>query len=303
MNYTGYDPKDLGLVVKHQAGLHDVLCACPWHGGSDSLCVNLQTGKFICYSCGERGGVAKLVKQTGGRAQWAKFERPSPTEQEREWRKLLDGDLAYDDDYLVSRGVTNDQVEKHGIRSCYGGVAFPLLDRNGNVTGALVRRRVGAIRYLTLGTKPPYWPMNKLDELPPGHGLAVTEGVFGVLSAERAHVEAVAVLGAAVKKELGKWLMPFSLAITFDRDLAGYLGAFKLMSVCPNSRALIDPPEADKLTADEWHALLDDDHERLWTGNRAAILEAATEVCGITYYDFMDKLGHSWSSIKRWPVR
>lgn len=299
MNYTGYDPRDLGLTVRHSAGINEVLCACPWHGGSDSLCVNLQTGKFICYSCGERGGVDKLVRQTGGSISWTTYQRPSPAEQEREWQKLLEGDFAYDDPYLIGRGVTNDQVEKFQIRRVWNGVAFPLFGRSGEHVGALIRRREGKIRYITLGEKPAIWPFTALDQLPPGHGLIVTEGVFGVLSADRANLPAVAVLGAAVKKEVRSWLQPYHLAVMFDRDLAGYMGAFKLMHLCAQVKTMDRPLEADSLDPDEWYELFEPGRY-VWVDTKMGVMQAACKELKLTHGEFAHRLGPAWFSRAGW---
>lgn len=302
MIYQGYDPVSLGLSVRHSVGLNEVLCECPWHGGSDSLCVNLQTGAFICYSCGVRGGPGKLIKKTGGTASWTSFERPSPSEQDHEWRKLLDGDLAYDHPYLVSRGVDNWQVEKHSIRQCRLGLAFPMYDRVGHTTGALIRRAdpKSKYRYVTLGGKPPVWPLQALDEVKPNYPMPVVEGVFGVLSAERAGYKAVAVLGARVKDQVKVWLSGVRPHVVFDCDLAGYLGAYKMLELLPMAKVSLKGREADELTPDEWCELMNDPGE--FATNRTRVAEAAAYYLDCRIDEFLDQVpgyrkpGDNWNS-------
>lgn len=255
MDYIGYDPGSLGLRVKHSAGLHDVLCECPWHGGSDSLCVNLQTGQFICYACGEKGGPEKLVRKTGGVPVWTTFQRPSPSEQEMQWRKLLDGDLAFDDDYLVGRRVTNVQVEKYSIRINSKGLIIPMTNEKGMTIGAIIRRREGKFRYMSLGEKPPLWPLHLFVDEPPSSPVAIVEGIFGVLAADRGEIPAYATLGAAVKKTVFPLLNRVDPWVAFDDDLAGYTGAYRILQSNPFAHARVPGCEADELEPKEWQDL------------------------------------------------
>jgi len=288
-DYVGYDPVSLGLTVKHSAGLNNVLCACPWHGGSDSLCVNLQTGQFICYSCGEKGGPAKLVAKTGGVPVWTTFQKPSPSEQELQWRKLLDGDFAYDNEYLVGRQVTNEQVEKFHIIENSQGIIFPLTNDQGTVVGTLIRRREGKVRYVTLGEKPPLWPLHLFQDQAPNDSAVIVEGIFGVLSADRAEMNAFATLGASVKKSAFPYFQRVQPWVVFDDDLAGYVGAYRILQDCTSAHALVPGLEADELSPKDWQGLFRSTRMWKWAGAPDAFLG---KVGGMTQVEPRDVLSH-----------
>lgn len=286
ISYTGFDPIALGINVKYYAGLHNVLCACPWHGGSDSLCVNLQTGAFICYSCGEKGGPGKLVRKTGGSASWTNFFRPDIKEQDEEWNRMLEGPLAIDNPYLISRRVTNEQVMKHNIRSCKVGIAIPLTDRGGKTVGALIRRREGKVRYIVLGEKPPIWPLPVLDTIKTNENVIVTEGIFGVLAAERAGLSAVAVLGARVKTDVRKWLGGVRPNVVFDQDMAGYIGAIKMLQLIPDTRVLMTGAEADEMSPEQWKMICEQNN--LWTSSIRQLGAKASQYMNLSEAEFWE---------------
>lgn len=252
-----YDPRELGLTVKMWSGDHEVLCACPWHGGSDSLCVNLLKGVFICYACGERGGIRKLVTQTGGIPVWQPVAAPSRNDRAEEYQKLLECDLAFDDDYLKGRGVTRQQIEKYEIRRNKRSIIIPMRDPDGNVCGALLRNYEGFVRYLVVGDKPPIWPiLSPSDVAASTTRVIVTEGVFGAMSAERAGFFGVATLGAMFKKTVVPLLRTTIPVISYDSDRAGVEGTARLVRQlgCP----FIDPSakESDMRKPHEWVELV-----------------------------------------------
>jgi DNA primase len=48
--------ENAGFPLKGSANAKWKTTACPFHGGSDSLRVNLASGGWICMSCYEKGG-------------------------------------------------------------------------------------------------------------------------------------------------------------------------------------------------------------------------------------------------------
>ncbi len=56
-----------GLVLKGPTSAKWKTTTCNFHGGSDSMRVNTQTGAWVCMSCGEKGGdvLAYEMKLTG----------------------------------------------------------------------------------------------------------------------------------------------------------------------------------------------------------------------------------------------
>lgn len=58
--------KNQGLILKGPSSAKWKTTACHFHGGSDSMRVNVATGAWICMSCGEKGGdvLAYEIKAT-----------------------------------------------------------------------------------------------------------------------------------------------------------------------------------------------------------------------------------------------
>jgi hypothetical protein len=59
--------KNQGLILKGPSSAKWKTTACHFHGGSDSMRVNVATGAWVCMSCGEKGGdvLAYEIKATG----------------------------------------------------------------------------------------------------------------------------------------------------------------------------------------------------------------------------------------------
>lgn len=263
-SYYGYNPRELLLDVRYFLGKGEVLCSCPFHNDdSPSFCFNINKGVYVCYGCGARGGIKQLVRQTGGIVEISKIEQKSKSELEQEWKKLLIGKHAYDDEYLMSRKVTNEQIEEFSIKKNRDGIVIPLIDDNGKTCGVLLRKKIGKVRYLVIGNKPPLWPLNKLSEINKGEIVAIVEGVFGFLAANRAGINAVATLGANVKPSAIQYLSYYKPRIVFDDDFAGYLGAGKIVVMNSETEIVIPGTEADEAGIKKWRWLMSDKPELL----------------------------------------
>lgn len=59
--------ENMGLVLKGPRSAKWKTTACNFHGGSDSMRVNIATGAWVCMSCGEKGGdvLAYEIKASG----------------------------------------------------------------------------------------------------------------------------------------------------------------------------------------------------------------------------------------------
>ena len=55
-----------GLVLKGPSTAPWKTTKCDFHGGSDSMRVNVKNGTFKCMNCGEGGGPIRI----GGRLNW-----------------------------------------------------------------------------------------------------------------------------------------------------------------------------------------------------------------------------------------
>jgi hypothetical protein len=56
-----------GLILKGSRSANWKTTACKFHGGSDSMRVNVATGAWVCMNCGEKGGdvLAYEIKNGG----------------------------------------------------------------------------------------------------------------------------------------------------------------------------------------------------------------------------------------------
>jgi hypothetical protein len=254
----GYDPLRMGIPVERWSGKFEALLVCPYHSDHEpSLSFNMLTGSFYCFSCGEAGGPRKLSKSFGGVCERSKITPKRFNKREAtEWRVLLSGSLAVGSSYLIGRGVTVEQIEKHQITTYKHGIVIPIKNTRGTTVGAVLRHFEKRPKYLYFGDKPSVWwpsPLGKRRDV------FVVEGVFGALAAERAGVLAVSTLGAMVKSTAKTQLNKFNPYIFFDNDFAGYLGACRLLKMAPLSRIILPGGEADELSIAGWEVLF---HQR-----------------------------------------
>lgn len=267
-----YDPYALGLQVTSITGF-EAHCLCPYHNDSHpSAEFNIQKGVFHCFACGVSAGVNSLLNVTGGQLLMTEKPVAQRSDDVKDYEWVNYASLAFGNEYLKSRGVTDEQVHTHMIKHTSEGVAFPLSDGYATV-GVQMRRYDNQPRYLTFGRKPPLWPMTVFEHLGRDDTLFIVEGIFGVLRAEQAGVKAVAVLGAGSIARSIPWLSNWiRKVVVFDNDDAGYIGAAKLSGAV---RAEVVTPgrEADELTIDEWKELAD---TKRFTRSRREILSHAT---------------------------
>lgn len=255
-----YDPVALGLQVRGRVSGDEVLCLCVFHTESTaSLCFNVRTGAWICYGCGARGGPTKIAKATGGDVTWTTKQVISKVLRDTDWRTLLSAPLAFDHPYLRRRRVSNEQVEMFGLRSTSKEILIPLTNLSGEVIGLLSRRTGRSrLRYVTMGDRPPLWPLDQLPSMSKEEGpIVLVEGVFGVLNGWSAGVSTLAVMGAgAANKAIAHLNIIENLLILFDDDFAGYVGAARLIKKHSSAMALLPGGEADELTPTQWEERL-----------------------------------------------
>lgn len=225
------DPIALGLETFRVAG-DEVQVLCPFHADhTPSASFNVKKGLFYCYTCGLGVGARKIANELGGEvvslkdASILKFIKD-----EKEWRPLLYAPRAIDHPYLQQRGVSNGQVDRYDIKELSDGVAFPLKNWDGTVSGLQKRKTGGrgsASRYILYGEKPAIWPMATgfLDLERP----LLVEGIFSVLSLERFGARAFAVLSSQITVRTIRVLNGRRPRVWFDNDYAGYVGAAKLI--------------------------------------------------------------------------
>lgn len=105
---------------------------CPFHQDSDpSLSVNVSKGVFICFGCGEKGKLGKLVRKlTGGTAEiatssdsteQAKAEIALPSDYTPLWQKPRSQYAKLALAYVFRRGITLEQLARYRIGYCGNG--------------------------------------------------------------------------------------------------------------------------------------------------------------------------------------
>lgn len=245
-----YDPIALGLdVTKISNG--EAYCLCPFHGDhKPSASFNVTTGLFICYACGAQSNAASLTHVLGGSVVMTTHEfliSKVTTTDDKEWQWILGCEMAYDNEYLASRGVTNKQVKDFDIRQFSMGVGFIFRNKKGTPIGTQIRLSAEDVsnRYLILGEKPPFWPYTSSFK---SSNVVLVEGPFGVLNANRHGVEnAFAVIGAQSVVRAASYLHGIrKKTIIFDDDVAGNIAAGKALSMKQGFEAYFPGVEADE---------------------------------------------------------
>lgn len=212
---------------------------CPFHRGSNptALAVTPEYG-FKCFSCGERGGLARFRKLLGAAPlPDAVLPAPSP-EPVRIVRPLRPLDAAHP--YLSTRGIHEATARLFGMGVFTGAPPFgnrvvtPIHDGLGQLVGHLGRAIDDAIspRYIVQrGTRRSRLLFNLHGVTRSGASTVIlVEGVFDVLALhQHGMANAVASLGCDVSKAQRDLLAPFDrVVILFDADAAGRRAALTL---------------------------------------------------------------------------
>lgn len=249
-----YDPYALGLNVHSISGNNAVIHSPLHEDKNPSAVFNLYTGVMYDFSLGVSRNIHDLVKLTGGVIRKTKVLQTKPSLQRSSLHHELieKSKLAYDNPYLMGRGVTNRQVEKFGILQTNKGVLFTLKDKSGNNVGVIFRKYKGTPKYIVIGKKPALWINDEIDE---NRELVLVEGVFGVLQGDRQGYQVGAVLGAMVKPSISGWIYDHKRVTgVFDDDKAGYIGSLRLLRYLPFSRVICPGTEMDELK--DWSTIL-----------------------------------------------
>lgn len=254
-----FNPYSLGLDVRNHSG-NEVLVLCPYHNDKHASAeFNVTTGLFHCFTCGVSATAKQVAKKLGGTVD-AEVKRIVPKAVDYNWRPLLGAPLAINNAYLLGRGVENWQIEKYGIRQVNAGIIIPLFTTSGRICGVIARRYDGQPKYQILGERPALWPYPTVVQRNPRHRLALVEGVFGFLAAERAKIEAAATLTCRASEEACSWLNRGPVGVCYDDDKAGWLGAGKVIENVPTASAVVSGVEYDMATPDQWQEIWNPSH-------------------------------------------
>lgn len=257
-SFSGFDPTEFGLETAGWSRFPEMKVKCPFHHDNvASATFNVQRGLFHCFGC-------QLGMKSNTLGMWLGVEVPyresiniakSKSDVEIDLHRLMMCDLALDNDYLVSRGVTNDLVELLQIRTNGTHIIIPHFDFVGAIRGAQLRSISAGSRYLTVGDVSRPWPAHLIHQFDvPNRAVFVTEGPFGTMRAMRSGVQAVACSGAGNVLRISRQLGSIPFIGLFDDDYAGMIAAAQMI-VTVGHKVLLSGAEADELTGDEWREL------------------------------------------------
>ncbi len=226
-------------------GGDELYCTCPFHDDSrPSMAFNVRKGLFVCYGCGESGGISKLVKQVGA----GSVPMPSLSELRDHTERTLGGRQSaqpkvYPEEWLeqftvlpprIRDYLRNDRhltrITTKRFRIGWDGVAkaitIPLHDSRGRLLGVNRRFMDSSVKYRYPKGFPRKSTLFSYHRVPMGSPVvAVTEGCFDALAFWNIGVPAVSVYGSSMSSDQRKALMslvPKVVLIAADNDDAGH---------------------------------------------------------------------------------
>jgi DNA primase len=243
--HIAIDPAALGLETTGSSGQW-VYVKCPFHDDSRSSAeFNMLSGVFYCFVCLETYSAEELAHELNGSIERVRDEKllTNLFKEEFEWHTLLSAPLAINNEYLSMRGVTNEQIREFEIRETHDRVIFCSKDLRGVAKGVIIRRTDGGQpRYQKLGRVIDLWPAETLANSP--KDVLIVEGIFGALHCRKAGFVAFAQLKGSPSTKTLQLLNGRRIIGFLDDDLAGYIGALKLLKA--GARVVSPGGEADE---------------------------------------------------------
>jgi len=230
------DPLALGLTLGHYS-YPEISCLCPFHNDrTPSASFNMEKGVLYCFTCASSFSAKEIANYLGGVVSLMKksdklrlLAMHGSGEKLKNWKKTALFPLALNNEYLHSRLVDNETINRYKIRAYSNSIFFRLHAHNGKLVG--VQERLvdnNKYRYIVHGNKPPLWPAKEVFTLDKSKTVYLTEGVFGALRAKMAGLQAFAMLGVSQPFKALELLNGFNVISVFDDDVAGYTAAIKL---------------------------------------------------------------------------
>lgn len=253
MDVKTIDYRAIGLEIHAISGVEEVIVKCPYHDDlHPSASFNIVKGLFFCFACGASANAEQLAKKLGGHVIRNDYvPKVTMKSAEMDWQSLLASPLAWDNEYLQSRGVTEEQIGTFSILDLIWGIGFPI-KTSSDTKALLIRRYDGNPRYLFFGNKPKLL----VGRIRKSYSCTIVEGIFGLLAADRAEVNAGCTFGTSISPDLRGLTRNLSnVQCLFDADFPGYLAAGKFLYSVPLGYAIVPGQEADELTVEEWKAI------------------------------------------------
>lgn len=293
-----------GVDCKQKGDEVNIVCPfCPVSDERMLLGINIESGLAHCFHCGwSSGGVietAKALAEVYGlafRIHWEarkdeekKTEKPAPVQPISHYRlpvefETFKGDVTDKVEkrvrgYLKSRGVSQSQINRHGIGFAASGryawrAIFPVWSEDGQAYGFVARS-------IDVRQKPKYlnspgikllWGANQMAKT-----AVIVEGVLDALKVEQALLRrrdwiAIARLGSTLTGIQFRQLRRYERLILLpDRDQAGVKGAVTVAELCAANHIqvemavpqVMDDRDPGDMTEDEINEYIDT--AQLWT--------------------------------------
>lgn len=219
------------------------ICFCPFHHNvnSPSFSINVRKGVWVCFSCGERGGIQKLSKKLatdapddGGstylRERLAELRKAPEVEGTNLYPEAWLNQFDNPTHYWKSRGFSDEIIERMrlGYDPLRNSGTIPMRSMKGEVIGVIRRQ-------LDPAAKPKYlypkgftknrhvWGAHLVMGTQPER-LAVVEGAADALAFMDAGVAAVSILGNSISKDQARTIraiQPRVVVSALDNDQYG----------------------------------------------------------------------------------
>jgi len=170
---------------------------------------------------------------------------------------MMNQPLAIDNKYLLSRGVTNEQVDFYQIREGSGKIIFPRFDSDNKLIGVTVRftHESSYVRYIDYGGIKIPFGIDKLDAKL--NEVYICEGIFGVLNLNRFNKQAIGILGNSNYNYRMIQNNYDNVFVCVDNDEAGFNTANKIKKFLPLAK-ILKPNEFDEINKTDFLISVDE---------------------------------------------
>jgi len=238
--------QEVGFNITRTYG-DEIVAYCPWHEDSTaSLAINPKNGWHCFAGCGKGRSLQSLLyKFDPTKNHYQRFLDIFPElyirtldfskSKEEEVKPLYDVDelpLAYDNEYLMSRGITNQTVTDFNLKyhEGFNSIVIPIYQRS-KFVGSVQRRIVGNPKYVNsagMNKDQILFPFDKAQSI--DNRIILVEGVFDAIKAhQQGVVNVLSSFGGSMSEDHTKMLgsLAKTVVICPDKDLAGIRMAYR----------------------------------------------------------------------------
>lgn len=127
------------IYDKYKQKEDELTCKCPFHDDkTPSFNINLETGIFNCFGCGEKGNIVDFVSKMKG---ISKTEAKEQLHIENEFEFDTNSEKTPLQEYSILKLLPTDFLENLGVKNGYNNaVQIPYFDEEGNCTALRFRQ-------------------------------------------------------------------------------------------------------------------------------------------------------------------